>query len=114
MTTTYVTVAIPYVNADPHIGYAYELVQADIYARSRRQAGDRVRFLGGSDGFSLKDVLPAGAAGQAPRDFADRHADRFAALRGPLAISFDDFIRASSDPLHAPAVERLWRAVAAN
>ena len=32
--TTYVTVAIPYVNAEPHLGYAYELVQADVYARS--------------------------------------------------------------------------------
>ncbi len=40
MATTYVTVAIPYVNADPHLGYAYELVQADIYARSRRNPGD--------------------------------------------------------------------------
>src|SRR5690606_12834603 len=114
MTTTYVTVAIPYVNADPHIGYAYELVQADIYAPSRRQACDRVRFLGGTDDYSLKNVLAAEAAGEATRDFVDRHADRFAALRGPLAISFDDFIRTSSDPRHAPAVERLWRAVAAN
>ena len=39
---TYVTVAIPYVNAEPHLGYAYELVQADIYARARRLAGDDV------------------------------------------------------------------------
>ena len=42
MTITYVTVAIPYVNAAPHLGYAYELVQADVYARARRIAGDDV------------------------------------------------------------------------
>lgn len=112
MDSTYVTVAIPYVNADPHLGYAYELVQADIYARSRRGAGDQVRFLGGTDDYSLKNVIAADAAGEAPRDFVDRHADRFEALRGPLRLSFDDFIRTSRDPRHAPAVERLWRAAA--
>ncbi len=114
MATTYVTVAIPYVNADPHLGYAYELVQADIYARSRRAAGDDVRFLGGTDDYSLKNVLAAQAAGEPTRDFVDRHADRFEALHAPLQLSFDDFIRTSRDPRHAPAVERLWRAAAAH
>jgi len=114
MASTYVTVAIPYVNADPHLGYAYELVQADIYVRSRRNAGDEVRFLGGTDDHSLKNVLAAEAAGEPTPDFVDRHADRFEALQEPLRLSFDDFIRTSRDPRHAPAVERLWRAAAAN
>ena len=110
MTTTYVTVAIPFVNAAPHLGYAYELVLADVYARSRRAAGDRVRFLGGTDDHSLKNVLAAAAAGVPTRAFVDAHAERFAALAGPLDLSFDDFIRTSADPRHRPAVERLWRA----
>ena len=38
MTTTYVTVAIPYVNAAPHLGYAFELVEADVFARAARRA----------------------------------------------------------------------------
>jgi methionyl-tRNA synthetase len=110
MTTTYVTVAIPFVNAAPHLGYAYELVLADVYARSRRAAGDRVRFLGGTDDHSLKNVLAAEAAGAATRTFVDAHAERFAALAGPLDLSFDDFIRTSADPRHRPGVERLWQA----
>ncbi len=110
MATTYVTVAIPYVNADPHLGYAYELVQADIYARSRRAVGDRVRFLGGTDDYSLKNVLAAEAAGEPTRAFVDRRADRFETLGEPLGLSFDDFIRTSRDPRHVPAVDRLWRA----
>lgn len=113
MASTYVTVAIPYVNADPHLGYAYELVQADIYARSRRRAGDDVRFLGGTDDYSLKNVLAAEAAGERTPDFVNRHADRFEALKQPLRLTFDDFIRTSRDPRHAPAVELLWRAAAA-
>ena len=110
MASTYVTVAIPYVNAAPHLGYAYELVQADIYARCRRAAGDQVRFLGGTDDYSLKNVLAAEVAGEPTRDFVDRHAACFEALAQPLDLSFDDFIRTSADPRHAPAVERIWRA----
>ncbi len=108
--TTYITVAIPYVNADPHIGYAYELIEADLAARARRALGDDVRFLGGTDEFSLKNVVAAEAAGETTQAFVDRHADRFEALAESLGISFDDFIRTSRDPRHRPAVERLWKA----
>jgi methionyl-tRNA synthetase len=111
--TTYVTVAIPYVNADPHLGYAYELVQADVYARACRLAGEQVRFVGGTDDYSLKNVLAAEAAGVATTEFVATHAARFEALAGPLGLSFDDFIRTSADDRHRPAVERLWRACAA-
>jgi methionyl-tRNA synthetase len=110
--STYITVAIPYVNADPHLGYAYELVEADLAARARRSLGGSVRFLGGTDEHSLKNVLAAEASGETTRAFVDRHADRFAALAEPLRITFDDFIRTSRDPRHRPAVERLWRACA--
>jgi len=110
---TYITVAIPYVNARPHVGYALELVQADVLARHLRARGDEVRFLGGTDDHALKNVLGAEAAGLAPQEFVDRNAAAFEALRGVLDISFDDFIRTSRDPRHPPGVERLWRACAA-
>lgn len=110
MTTTYLTVAIPYVNASPHLGYAYELVEADIYARACRAAGQRLRFLGGTDDFSLKNVLAAEAAGQSTAEFVRANSARFEELAVPLELSFDDFIKTSSDRRHRPAVERLWRA----
>jgi methionyl-tRNA synthetase len=112
MTTTYLTVAIPYVNASPHLGYAYELIEADVYARSRRAGGDRVRFLGGTDDYSLKNVLAAEKAGVSTAAFVNANAERFAQLAGPLELSFDDYIKTSGDARHAPAVERLWRACA--
>jgi methionyl-tRNA synthetase len=113
MSRTYLTVAIPYVNARPHVGYALELVQADVLARAGRARGDEVRFLGGTDDHALKNVLGAETAGLPTQEFVDANADAFASLRHPLRISFDDFIRTSSDPRHAPGVERLWRACAA-
>ena len=115
MTSTYVTVAIPYVNAEPHLGYAYELVLADIHARGRREtASGRVRLLGGTDDYSLKNVLAAEAVGAPIQVFVNENAARFAALGEPLELSFDDFIRTSADPRHIPAVQRLWRAVDAS
>ncbi|MGN9909403.1 methionine--tRNA ligase [Phytohabitans sp. LJ34] len=110
--TYYVTTTIPYVNASPHLGFALELVQADVLARHRRQRGDAVRFLSGTDDNSLKNVLAAAAEGVSTQELVDRNAGAFEALRGPLGLSFDDFIRTSRDPRHRPGVERLWRACA--
>ena len=114
MTTTYLTVAIPYVNADPHLGYAYELVLADIHARACRLDDVDTRFLGGTDDYSLKNAIAAEQAGIPVRDFVDIHAKRFESLRAPLDLSFDDFIRTSADSRHIPAVHRLWNAASDN
>jgi methionyl-tRNA synthetase len=110
----YITTAIPYVNGDPHLGFALECVQADVSARHRRQRGQQVRFLSGTDDNSLKNVEAAEAAGVPVAEFVDAKAERFAALRDPLDLSYDDFIRTSLDPRHRPAAERLWRACAAS
>ncbi len=63
MTRSYLTTTIPYVNARPHLGFALELVQADVLARHRRHLGDEVRLLSGTDDNSLKNVLAAEAEG---------------------------------------------------
>jgi methionyl-tRNA synthetase len=107
-TRTYITTTIPYVNARPHLGFALELVQADVLARRARQRGESVRALTGTDDNSLKNVLAAQAEGVPVRELVDRNAAAFAALRAPLDLSFDDFIRTSSDPRHRSGVERLW------
>src|SRR6266851_2225767 len=109
---TYVTTTIPYVNARPHIGFALELVQADVLARYRRGRGDAVRFQAGTDDNSLKNVLAAEAAGVEIREFVDRNAEAFLALGDALSLTVDDVIRTSRDPRHRPGVERFWRACA--
>ncbi|AEV84418.1 methionyl-tRNA synthetase [Actinoplanes sp. SE50] len=109
----YVTTAIPYVNAAPHLGHALELVQADVLARHRRLRGAPVRFLTGTDENALKNVSAAAAAGVPVTDFVAGNAARFANLAEVLDLSVDDFIRTGSDPRHAPGVERLWRQSAA-
>jgi len=105
----YITTTIPYVNARPHVGFALELVQADVLARHHRRVGDTVRFLSGTDDNSLKNVLAAEAEGIPVGALVDRNAAAFEALRGPLELSPDDFIRTSTDPRHRAGVELLWR-----
>jgi methionyl-tRNA synthetase len=109
----YLSTTIPYVNARPHLGFALELVQADVLARHHRLTGDQVRLQTGTDDNSLKNVLAAEAEGIGTAELVERNASAFAALREPLALSFDDFIRTGSDPRHRPGVERLWRACVA-
>ncbi|UFS98924.1 methionine--tRNA ligase [Nocardia huaxiensis] len=109
----YVTTTLPYVNAKPHLGFALELVQADVLARHHRGRGAQVRLQCGTDDNSLKNVLAAEAAGLEVREFVDANASAFTALSGPLSISVDDVIHTSRDPRHRVGVERFWRAAAA-
>ncbi|GAA3116178.1 methionyl-tRNA synthetase [Kribbella aluminosa] len=109
MNPYYITTAIPYVNAAPHLGHALEFVQADVLARHRRLRGQPVRFLSGTDDHALKNVLAARNAGEQVADFVNHAADRFQALQGQLELSCDDYVRTSSDPRHRPAVEYLWQ-----
>ena len=108
MATYYVTTSIPYVNGTPHLGHALEFVQADVLARYHRLRGDDTRFQTGTDDNALKNVRAAEAAGLPTRAFVDRNAAAFAALRDPLALSFDDFIRTSGNPAHAAGAAKLW------
>jgi methionyl-tRNA synthetase len=111
---TYITTTIPYVNARPHLGFALELVQADVLARYHRSVGEQVRFQAGTDDNSLKNVLAAAAAGVGVQEFVDANAAAFTGLAEPLNLSIDDLIRTSSDPRHRAGIERLWRACAAS
>lgn len=114
MPRRYVTTAIPYVNSKPHLGFAMEMVQADVLARHWRHRGDEVRFLSGTDDNSLKNAIAAEAEGIPTQELVDRNAEAFHDLRGPLQISFDDFIRTSIDLRHKSGVDKFWNATDAS
>ena len=112
MRSYYITTAIPYVNAEPHLGFALELVQADALARYHRLAGDDTWFLTGTDENSLTNVLAAEREGVPTRELVDRNAETFRVLTGALHISNDDFIRTATDPRHREGARRFWQACA--
>jgi methionyl-tRNA synthetase len=108
--TIFISTSIPYVNGPPHVGFAWELVLADVLARYHRARGRRVTFVTGTDDNSLKNVRAAQAEGTDTASFVRARGERFVALCRALGISNDDFLRTAFDPRHAPAVEALWRA----
>jgi methionyl-tRNA synthetase len=110
----YVTTAIPYVNAKPHIGFALEIVLTDALARYHRLISDDVWFLTGTDENSLKNVQAAEHEGIPTQELVGRNAAQFAGLREPLNLSFDDFIRTSTEPRHIEGVRKLWEACQRN
>ena len=101
--TLYVTTTIPYVNAQPHVGFALELVQADAIARYHRLRGNRVHLQTGTDENAFKNVVSARARGVAVEAFVEENAAKFRNLAESLDISFDGFIRTTS-PRHRHAV----------
>ncbi len=104
----YITTAIDYVNAKPHIGHALEKVQADVVARWRRAQGDEVRFLTGTDENALKNVQAAEDAGREVKEFVSENARAFQDLLNVLDISADDFIRTSVEERHIRGAQKLW------
>ena len=105
----YVTTAIPYVNAAPHIGFAFEIVQADAIARYHRSIGDDTFFLTGTDENALKNVQSAEKSGIPVQKFVDQNSQRFEDLKGALNLSFDDFIR-TTEERHILGAQKLWQA----
>ena len=109
----YITTSIPYVNGYPHIGFALEAIQCDALARHHRLIGDETFYLTGTDENALTNLQAADKAGEPIQQLVDRNAERFRAIREPLQLTTDYFIRTSTDSLHFPGAQKLWRAMTA-
>ena len=104
--TLYLTTPIYYINATPHLGHAYTTILADAMARYRRQAGDRVRLLTGTDEHGDKIAQAAARAGVTPQALADRNSAAFRDTWRRLGITHDDFIR-TTEPRHQQVVREI-------
>lgn len=100
----YVTSAIPYVNAEPHVGTAYEIIACDLIARYRRARGEQVHFLTGTDEHSLNVARSSAELGITPQVWVDRMVPKWQEVWERLDISYDDFIR-TSEERHAVGVQ---------
>ena len=106
----FISTAIDYVNADPHIGHALEKVQADALARYRRQQGKEVFFISGTDENGLKIVQAAEEKKTPPEKFAESKSKEFHNLEKVLNLSFDNFVRTSSLE-NQKAAEKFWKKI---
>ncbi len=108
----YITTTLPYVNADPHIGFALEVVTADTLARAWRLLGYEVFFNTGTDEHGQKIAQKADEKGEARQAYVDHFAGEFARLKDGLNLSYDAFIR-TTDAKHQAAAQAIWRRCAA-
>jgi methionyl-tRNA synthetase len=109
----YITTTLPYVNAQPHIGFAMEIVRADVMARLHRALGDEVFFNTGTDEHGQKIYQKAVELGVDPQKYCDENAANFSILKDKLNLSFDSFVR-TTDEHHIKAAQEFWKRCDAN
>jgi len=110
----YITTTLPYVNAAPHIGFALEIVQADIIARYHREfLGEDVVFNTGTDEHGVKIYRKALEEKKDPQAYVDEYAAKFDFLKQGLNLSYTDFIR-TTDPHHMTSAQEFWKRCMAN
>ncbi len=106
--TFYLTTAIPYVNAKPHLGHVFEWLQADAIVRYQKLLGKDVAFISGADENSLKNVQAAEKAGKSTQEWLDEYSEIFKEAFKFFGISLTGFRRGSDQEKHWPGVQKLW------
>lgn len=108
MKNYYITTTLPYVNAEPHIGFALEIIRADVLARYQRELGNEVFFNTGVDEHGQKIYNKAKEQGISAQDYCDQMASKFNILKESLNLSYNSFIR-TTDSAHEAAAQEFWR-----
>lgn len=104
----YITTAIPYTSAKPHVGNVYEAVLTDAIARQKRLAGYDVFFLTGTDEHGIKIEQKAKAAGVTPKQYVDNISGVIRDLWDKFEISYDKFIR-TTDEEHIKVIQQIFK-----
>lgn len=104
----YITTTLPYVNADPHIGFALEIAQADAIVRYRRLLGDEVFYNTGTDEHGLKIYRKAEERGIEAQAYCDEYAAKFFELEKLLNLDHPTYIR-TTDKKHIKAAQVFWQ-----
>ncbi len=100
----YITTAIDYVNADPHIGHAYQKIVADVLVRWNKLKGNEVFFVTGTDEHGKKIKDSAEKKGIEVKKFVDNISKKFKKAWEELGIKPDRFIR-TTDKDHIKIVK---------
>ncbi|PIR63188.1 MAG: methionine--tRNA ligase [Candidatus Pacebacteria bacterium CG_4_9_14_3_um_filter_40_12] len=104
----YITTTLPYVNAEPHIGFALEIIAADVIARFHSEVlGEEVVFNTGTDEHGQKIHQKAQESGKDTQSYVDEYAAKFSELRELLSINYTHFIR-TTNPNHKAAAQEFW------
>jgi methionyl-tRNA synthetase len=112
--SVYITTTLPYVNSDPHVGFAMEIIRADALARYYMSLGHEVFFNTGTDEHGQKLLADATKAGKDVKEYVDFYAEKFRGLKDLLGISDDVHFIRTTDEHHVSAAQEMWRRVKNN
>jgi len=104
----YITTAIPYVNANLHIGNALDYLQADVLARYHSINGREVRFQVGTDEHGNKIAAKAKELNLDPQEYVNQQYGNVEALIKAIGASYTDFVR-TTDQHHQDSVQHIWQ-----
>ncbi len=104
----YISTAIAYTSAKPHIGNTYEIVLADAIARYKRMTGYDVYFQTGTDEHGQKIQDKAEAAGVTPQAYVDDVANQIRDIWDMMNTTYDKFVR-TTDPMHVEKVQKIFK-----
>jgi methionyl-tRNA synthetase len=105
----YITTTLPYVNSDPHIGFAMEIIRADVVARSKVLQNYEVFFNTGTDEHGLKIFQAAEKSGVSVQAYVDQYAEKFKELKKLLNIYEDVHFIRTTDAHHIRAAQEFWK-----
>jgi methionyl-tRNA synthetase len=112
----YITTTLPYVNGDPHIGFALEIVRADVVARTKLLQGYDIFFNTGTDEHGIKIFKKAQENGLTPKEYVDQLVQKFRDLIKSDCLNIYpniNFVR-TTDEVHKRSAQAFWEKVNAN
>ncbi|MDQ5912311.1 MAG: methionyl-tRNA synthetase [Patescibacteria group bacterium] len=107
--TFYITTTLPYVNAEPHVGFATEIIRADVIARVKKLQGYEVFFNTGTDEHGQKLFDAAEKEGKSTQEYVDFYASKFKGLGEVLGILPDVHFIRTTDTHHIQAAQEFWK-----
>ena len=107
--TFYITTTLPYVNADPHVGFAMEIIRADAIARAKKKAGYEVFFNTGTDEHGIKILQKAEEEGKDVKVYVDEYAEKFKGLKESLGLSSEIHFIRTTDKTHENSTQEFWK-----
>ena len=104
----YISTAIAYASAKPHIGNTYEIVLADAIARFKRLEGYDVYLQTGTDEHGEKIELKAKDKGISPKEYVDKVSGEIKSIWDLMNTSYNKFVR-TTDKKHEEVVKHIFK-----
>lgn len=105
----YITTTLPYVNAEPHVGFAMEIIRADVIARYKKLLGFEIFFNTGTDEHGQKLVKSAETEGIDVKSYVDKNSQKFRDLLQILNILSEVHFIRTTDESHEKSAQEFWK-----